>query len=62
PFFDVAKHEWFAPFVSICKNSGIVGGYSDGSFRPANPINRAEMAKIVVGMKEGGVNFQLFLL
>lgn len=30
-------------------NQGIISGYSDGSFKPKNTVNRAELAKILVG-------------
>lgn len=46
-FTDV-KDEWFARYVCYAKSKGIVGGYSDGSFKPANNINFAEASKIVV--------------
>ncbi len=46
-FPDVGS-EWFAPYICYAKSRGWVGGYSDGKFRPANPINRAEALKILV--------------
>ena len=48
PFPDVPKNEWFAPFVAAVKNAGIVSGYSDGTFRPGNSINRAEALKMAI--------------
>ncbi|MDD5102777.1 MAG: S-layer homology domain-containing protein [Candidatus Peribacteraceae bacterium] len=30
-------------------DQGIISGYSDGSFKPTNTVNRAELAKILVG-------------
>jgi len=30
-------------------SQGIISGYSDGSFKPKNTVNRAELAKILVG-------------
>ncbi len=46
-FPDVPDTEWFAPFVCTAKANGIVAGYPDGTFRPSNPINRAEAFKII---------------
>ncbi len=46
-FSDVTD-EWFAPFVCAGKDQGVVNGYPDGSFRPADPINVAEALKIVL--------------
>jgi len=51
-FQDVPMGEWFAKFVGYAKDKGIVGGYSDGTFRPANPITRAEVSKITVKMMD----------
>jgi len=34
--------------VESLASQGIVGGYSDGTFRPNNPINRAEFLKILL--------------
>lgn len=45
-FPDVARHQWFAKYVCKAKVSGMVGGYPDGTFRPAVAINFAEAAKI----------------
>ena len=47
-FFDVQKESWYADAVCAAKMKGLLEGYADGSFRPGNPINFAEAAKIVV--------------
>ncbi len=39
---------WYFDFVCIGKLNGFIGGYPDGSFRPANEINFVEAAKIIV--------------
>jgi hypothetical protein len=36
------------PYVNFAKNSGVIGGYSDGSFGPGRNITRAEVAKILM--------------
>ncbi len=46
-FTDVAETDWFAPFVADAACLGIVGGYADGTFRPGNSVNRAEIAVIL---------------
>lgn len=43
-FSDVSVSDWFAYAVVIGDNDGIVGGYSDGTFRPGNSVTRAEVA------------------
>ncbi len=44
-FTDVTD-QWFAPYVCGAKEQGIVGGYSDGSFKPENTISLVEALKI----------------
>ena len=48
--------------VTMLVDLGLISGYSDGTFRPANPITRAEMAKIIAILCEddpqaGGLSF-----
>lgn len=45
---DVSSTSWYARYVCEAKNRNIVGGYSDGSFRPNAFITRAEGASILV--------------
>lgn len=47
-FSDVNPEEWFAPYVCAAKNRGIVNGYANGTFKPAEPVNFAEAIKIVL--------------
>lgn len=51
--FPDVKSEWFAPYVCTAKNLELIGGYPDGSFKPAQNINFVEAAKIIVNA-EGG--------
>lgn len=37
-----------ASAVQYVKDQGIVQGYSDGTYRPKNAINRAEFTKIII--------------
>ena len=43
---DVSEDAWYQSFVQELVDEGVVSGYPDGTFRPANPVNRAELAKI----------------
>lgn len=45
---DVKTSDWFAPYVKQALEMNIASGYADKSFRPANPVVRAEIAKMVV--------------
>lgn len=47
-FSDVHSSDWFYPYICTALNNGIVDGYPDGSFKPANYINFAEASKIIV--------------
>ena len=48
-FHDLPAKHAQATAISYVKDQNIVEGYPDGTFRPDNPINRAEFTKIVVG-------------
>ncbi|MBQ8005059.1 MAG: S-layer homology domain-containing protein, partial [Clostridia bacterium] len=47
-FSDVSASDWFNNAVSTLENAGVIGGYSDGTFRPNLYITRAELVKIAV--------------
>ncbi|MDH3324735.1 MAG: S-layer homology domain-containing protein [Candidatus Peregrinibacteria bacterium] len=47
-FLDFSGSEWFAPYICYAKEQGIINGYPDGTFKPANKINLAEASKIIV--------------
>ena len=47
-FPDVNKDDWFNVTVSSLANMGAISGYEDGTFRPNEPISRAELASMAV--------------
>ncbi|MDQ2807524.1 MAG: S-layer homology domain-containing protein, partial [Chloroflexota bacterium] len=47
-FSDVAAASVFYPSIETAVCHGIISGYSDGTFRPANPATRGQIAKISV--------------
>lgn len=47
-FPDVPSTEMYASGIQFLKDQGIVHGYPDGRYRPANSINRAEMMKVII--------------
>lgn len=49
PFPDVTADNANYDAISYLKTNGIIQGYPDGEFKPANEINRAEFTKIIVG-------------
>ncbi len=46
-FPDVKKDDWFSSYVCVATQKGIVKGYSDGTFKPAQAVNFAEASKII---------------
>ena len=47
-FPDVNADDWFNVTVSSLANMGAISGYEDGTFRPNEPISRAELAAMAV--------------
>ncbi len=47
-FSDVSAAAWYYEPVRILAGSGIISGDGNGSFRPDEPITRAEFAKLIV--------------
>jgi len=47
-FTDVSDTFWAYPYISYLYCRGIIGGYPDGTFRPANPLTRGQFSKMVV--------------
>lgn len=50
-FSDVTT-EWFAPYVCYAKEQGWVAGYSDGSYRPSNPVITVEAIKMILNAQD----------
>ena len=46
-FSDVPAGEWYSKYICMAKKYGVVSGYPDGTFRPADFINFAEASKII---------------
>ena len=47
PFPDVDKDEWYAPYIERCADEGIIEGYPDGDFKPADTVNTVEFLKML---------------
>lgn len=46
-FTDVKKEDWFLPYVCYAKEKGIVGGYPDGTFKPNDRVDLAQVSLIL---------------
>ena len=51
---DVKDGDWFCCAVSTLSKMGIIKGYGDGSFKPNDPISRAEFAAIAARFDPDG--------
>lgn len=51
-FSDIYPTHWAYEAIMAMSEKGIISGYPDKSFRPGNPITRAEFAKIMVDALE----------
>lgn len=51
-FSDVPASDPHAPAITWAASFDIVEGYGDGSFKPDQPVNRAEFLKIILGAEQ----------
>ncbi|MGE3278453.1 MAG: S-layer homology domain-containing protein [Candidatus Altimarinota bacterium] len=51
-FSDVTESDWFYPYIQEITEDQLMVGYPDGRFGPWDPVNRAEMAKILYVIRE----------
>lgn len=49
-FNDVGTEHWAYPFIEAAVHNGLIKGYPDGSFRPDNPVTRAEISVLILGL------------
>ena len=51
-FKDVSVNSWASDAIRYVKESGLMNGYEDGTFRPDQPLTRAEMAVVLKRLSE----------
>ncbi len=56
PFKDVDNTGWYAPYVKKAFAEGWINGYPDGTFKPAQTINKVEALKILGKAQDWPVN------
>lgn len=44
--FSDVKDDWSASAIQFMTSNGVLSGYSDGTFRPNNPVTKAEFARV----------------
>jgi hypothetical protein len=47
-FSDVTTDYWAAPFIQALASSNIIAGFPDGTYRPNDPVTRAQFAAILL--------------
>lgn len=55
-FPDVLDGQWYTKYVVMAGKLGIIKGYSDGTFKPANNVNTAEFLKMLTLTFDLGLN------
>jgi len=53
-FSDLSSNHWALAYIEACARAGIVGGYSDGTYRPSLPVTRDAMAVFISRALAGG--------
>lgn len=48
PFSDVSTDRWSAGYIAYCVSKGIVDGFEDGTFRPADNLTCYQFAKMLL--------------
>ena len=48
PFSDLDQSAWYQTYIKQLYNRGIINGYPDGTFKPANNVNYAEACKMIM--------------
>lgn len=46
PFIDTPLDAWYTPYLVLAKDSGLIQGYGDGSFKPDQKVNLVESLKM----------------
>ena len=49
PYPDVAQDSTFGGYIAYCQKEGIISGYADGTFKPANPLTGYAFMKMLLG-------------
>lgn len=53
PTFPDTNGHWAAQWIEALKDTGITSGFPDGTYRPENPVTRAQMAVFLLKAKHG---------
>ncbi|OCR02653.1 S-layer protein [Oscillatoriales cyanobacterium USR001] len=56
PYSDVETSRWSAAKIQFARDKNIVSGYKDGTFRPTQPVTRAELMAVLRRASEFGLS------
>ncbi|MEO0541202.1 MAG: S-layer homology domain-containing protein [Cyanobacteria bacterium P01_A01_bin.105] len=61
-FGDVPDDYWAKPFVDALSSRGLMAGFENGTFKPDDPVTRAQLAQLIAGAfslanEETGIDF-----
>jgi len=54
-FSDLASTHWAYSYISAAVNAGFFSGYPDGTFRPDEPVTKAQFVKLIVMAKNWNI-------
>ena len=58
-FEDLKGDEWYAKYVAQAYSYGYIKGYEDGTFKPNDPITRAEALQIILNINYFNLDFMV---
>jgi hypothetical protein len=58
-FSDVKLSDWFFSYIMQAQAQGVVTGYSDGTFKPGNTVNLAELLKMLILSAKVDISFDV---
>lgn len=58
PYSDVETSRWSAAKIQFARDKNIVSGYKDGTFRPTQPVTRAELMAVLRRASEFGLSLR----
>lgn len=59
-FSDLPSDHWGYSYISAAVNAGFFSGYPDGTFRPDEPVTKAQLIKLIVMTKNWNIPYSSF--
>jgi len=55
-FPGVPAGEWYTEFVTVANRTGVINGYTDGTYKPANTVSTGEFFKMLLSANPTGLS------